>query len=429
MFDFFFLFSIYFFFSYNLYLLIRELIMAERKFTKSFDAALQQAYVFHAGFLTDKADFVAASPLFDDPFAANFLTDIQAADALPTLDDDNAVQFQFAYDLEGLMKLGREQYQKLLLYVKLAYPDDEAAMAAFKAEDYERDSKSTLRMINLMQNAYMIADSSAYKTDLIAVGFLQTDIDMLDSLADDIDSKNTEYQTFMNLAKRRSQVRIVAFNKFWDSMVMLSDTSKIIYRDLPGKLAFYLLYPELPIPNAPPAPVNLMWTIATDTFSWDAVPTATSYQLVFRANGATEWEEVYTGAAYSVVFDPGPGEWEFKVRARNAGGYGDYSVIIQILVPGGLDVPANVALVYFPAPDDYLQLTWDAVTGATGYKLYQSIVNIGQPSGIYTSPTFPISSPYVVNNPIAGKRYYYKVAATAPGKMSEPSAEVYVDVS
>jgi hypothetical protein len=403
--------------------------MAIKKFNKSYDAALEQSYVFHAGFLLDKATFIAASPLFADPFAANFLVDIEAADVLPTIDDDNAVQFQFAYDLEGLMEQAKELYQKLMLYVGLAYPGDEAAFAAFKSEDYVRDSKSTDRMINLLQNANLVADSVAYKAGLIAVGFLQVDIDLLDSLAADIKDKNTEYQLFMNLATKRSQVRIVAFNKFWDAMVRLSDTSKIIYKDDPGKIAFYLLYPEAPTPNPPAVPENLSWVLATDTFSWDAVETATSYQLVFRANGATEWEECYAGATNSVVFDPGAGEWEFKVRARNAGGYSDYSIIIQILVPGGLDVPQNVLVVYLPAPDDYLSLTWDPVVGASSYKLYQSIVNIGQPSGPYSSPETPISSPHVVNNPISGKRYYYKVAAAAPGQMSEPSAAAFADVS
>jgi len=178
----------------------------------------------------------------------------------------------------------------------------------------------------------------------------------------------------------------------------------------------------------PDAPANLAWDVETDTFSWDEVESATSYQLVYKAPLAAEWEEVYNGVDLSAVFDPGPGQWEFKVRARNANGYGEFSEKITILVPGGIAPPTNVVLTYFPAPSNYLELTWDAVVGATGYKLYQSIVPVGQPSGVYTSPTMPVSSPYVVNEPTSGKRYYYKVAATAPGQMSEPSAEVFADV-
>ena len=93
----------------------------------------------------------------------------------------------------------------------------------------------------------------------------------------------------------------------------------------------------------PRPPIGLAYDIPTKTFSWDETHLATSYQLAYAKyvapppdNGKKkripkpDWEEAYEGADTSVVFDPGEGDWQFKVRARNKHGFGKWSEVITL---------------------------------------------------------------------------------------------------
>ena len=307
--------------------------MIDKKFSKSFDEVLQQAYLFYDGFLIDEADFTAASPLFAIPFAANFLIDIEAADALPTNEDVLNEQTLLTQAVEEAMESAREHYQKLLLYINLAWHDDKAIAKAFGSTLYDKARSNTLKLINLMQDSFNDANSVTYKADLIAVGFVQADIDLLSSLADDITAKNRVQEKFMKLSSQRSETRIVAFNKVWDSMAKLSDTSKIIFKDSPAKIEYYLLYPTGE-PQMPGKVQNMGYDLPTNTVSWDADFYSDTYQLERKFHTDPDWTVVYEGADTSVVDDPpSPGMWYFRCRGHNDEGYGNWSDELEVLMP------------------------------------------------------------------------------------------------
>lgn len=275
----------------------------------------------------------------------------------------------------------------------------------------------------------VVETATGYLADLAPVGLTQP---MIDTVDDDSEAFNILLLAVSSAVAARdlkTQERVALANEVYALVAKYCLIGKIIWDDVDeAKYNDYVIYQEEG-GSGLAAPENLVWTESTNTFSWDVVPVATSYQLSYKAPDTESWMVAYSGAENSVVFEPGAGEWEFKVRARNINGYGLWSDMLAILVAGGLAAPQNVALVYFPPTADYLSLTWDPVAGATGYKLYQSIVNIGNPPGPFLSPESPASSPHVVNNPMPGKRYYYNLTAFAPGEMSEHSATVYVDVS
>ena len=124
----------------------------------------------------------------------------------------------------------------------------------------------------------------------------------------------------------------------------------------------------------PDAPTGLACDVETKTFSWDETHLATSYQLAYRKYVAPDpekklpkldWEEAYAGADTSVVFDPGAGDWEFKVRARNKHGFGDFSEVITVNFNGGaLAVPTG-----FKFDEAEQKFFWDKVTDAETYQL------------------------------------------------------------
>lgn len=274
----------------------------------------------------------------------------------------------------------------------------------------------------------VVETATDYLADLTPVGLTQA---MIDAVDDDSEAFNVlllAVSSAVAVRDLKAQERVALANEVYALLAQYCLIGKIIWDDVDeAKYNDYVIYSEEG-GSGLAAPENLAWAEESDTFSWDAVGSATSYQLSYRALGVEDWMTAYQGAPLSVVFDPGPGQWEFRVRARNAGGYGLWSDALEILVSGGLSAPQNVALLYYPPSADYLSLTWDAVVGASAYKLYQSVVNIGNPAGLYTSPEHPVSSPYVVNNPLSGKRYYYKLKAISPGEMSDFSATVFADV-
>jgi len=403
--------------------------MIKTKFKKSFNEALEQGYYFHTQFLIDKADFEAFSPQFIDPFAANFLADLQAADALPTHDDDLGEQTLLTSHVEAKMEECRVEYQDLLAYVRLVWPDDEMVAGDFGARVYEKARKSAPDMINLMQKAKKKADSADYKADLIAAGFLQTDIDKLGTLATELDTVNNTQREYVEQSVHRTKERVDAFNKFWDTMVIISDISKRIWVDDEAQIEMYLLYPDEPTPLPPAAPQNLTFLPSSFMFSWDPVATATSYQLVFKLTVNNDWIDAYTGSGTSFNFNPGNGIWQFRCRARNSGGFGPWSDIITVQLPTTLDPPYNVSVMNDPDPVSHNVITFSIVPEATSVDVYVSIVPLGGDEGMYNfdgnfSPVSPIE-----RNVGTGLRYWYYLIAKAGTESSLESTHVYVDVS
>ncbi len=118
-------------------------------------------------------------------------------------------------------------------------------------------------------------------------------------------------------------------------------------------------------------------------FSWDAVETATSYQLVYHAVGDMEWIELYAGAMPEapIPFNPDNGEYVARLRARNAVGYSDWSDELTVTI--GLQPPEIWELVYNSGTSQ-VTLQWHNSIGTSENDIYQSIVPIGDPAGVFT---------------------------------------------
>ncbi len=70
------------------------------------------------------------------------------------------------------------------------------------------------------------------------------------------------------------------------------------------------------------------------TVSWNAVDTATSYQLDLGGGGS--WSNIYSGSALSRIQNHGfDGAYDYRVRACNVGGCGPYSATRRVQVVGG----------------------------------------------------------------------------------------------
>ncbi len=142
-----------------------------------------------------------------------------------------------------------------------------------------------------------------------------------------------------------------------------------------------------PIPNY----IDALITDKSMMVTWGSIPIATSYEISFDGNVRT------TTMPFSLYNDLEPNTRHVvKVRAINYNGNSDWSS--EIVKYTLLTVPSN--LVVRPRSSSAC-LTWDAVSGATGYEIYRDDILIGTCN----------TNTYNDNGLIAGNTYVYKVKA------------------
>lgn len=311
--------------------------MLERDYTMEDLLMLERAQVFHNAFLTDEGSFTAAFPSFIAPFAANFQTAIDDADAMPSsyeIDTEIAV---VTNELNNLLPSGQRAIQKLYSYVDIIW-NDKVVLKTFGKDIYEEARTSARKMKELLEFANRRAEMPKYKPSLIAAGYTQADIDELKTIEDEIDAKIKEQKDMMADRLDSTLARIKALNEVWGFMKQINKASKVVFVDNPAKLELYLLYPTQH--SSLPKVKNL-----TAVFEGVPVP-----------NGELNWDFVFGGIDYEIqrsdvplgqppgTFVPivtvqnnsysdivGGGQtYYYRVRAKNASLSGAWSDVAQM---------------------------------------------------------------------------------------------------
>lgn len=337
--------------------------MITAKFSKSYDDVLSQAYLFHSGLVRDLASFTAFSPLFNVDYASDFLDLIVDAGEIPTNEEDLNNQVILSSEVEGKMEESRVLYRKLNSYVHVKWGNNDPTLRAFGSNLYDKARQSPQKMVNLLELANRAAESAKYKTDLIAVGFTQLDIDRLLSLSEELNDVYNDQQEFIQLSADRTEQRVIAFNKVWDVMVQINYASKQVFVDSPALIEYYLLYPESGTIGKLTAPQNFMFDPVNYDFSWSAVDNATSYELQQSTDG-TNWTEYWTGSETTCSYEESPVTMMYyRVRGRNSSGYGPVSDTIAYDFAPPLVAPSNFEY----DPNSYY-FSWNAVPNAQYYE-------------------------------------------------------------
>lgn len=139
--------------------------------------------------------------------------------------------------------------------------------------------------------------------------------------------------------------------------------------------------------DVPAIPIGFeyKWLDPVLKLEWKAVEGATSYQLAYRKTAEEAWEELYSGAEKEFEFEPAPGGTFYRVRARNADGYGDWSVTLQHEVEGEAPVgewPNELIGLYAAfrtLPSILIEVGFNAQGGADWYNLKRMKVALGDP--------------------------------------------------
>jgi len=232
-------------------------------------------------------------------------------------------------------------------------------------------------------------------------------IDGLKSLIDAVKAAETAAQDEFEDAKSATRELQAIFRTDSKKLALLYDWAVAMWGAEDPRMieiGFVQRYPQSgggggEVPAAP-EDFGYLWLDPVLQFGWHAVDGATSYQIAFSEDGGVVWEELYSGADTDFEYEPPVGLRQYRVRARNADGYGEWSDIIEYEIAGEPPMgayPNELTGLYanysdFPSP--IIIVGHDGQTGAESYRLKRLKVLIGDPD--------PTNADMPVDNYITG---------------------------
>ncbi len=216
----------------------------ERKYNMGDDPMLERAQVFHDQLNGELADFTTRFPWLDAVWLSAFQADITAADAFPK---DESVTLDIKIltgDVTASMQQGYAALQALGGYAKLAYPTDTARERVFGQQYWADARENTLKLQEALELAYAKADSASFKADLLAKGYTQVEIDQLNTLAVDLQTKNG-LQEALKVGRHVTKAdRIALLNVVWEHMRTVNTCASVVWAADADRLDQYQLYPS-----------------------------------------------------------------------------------------------------------------------------------------------------------------------------------------
>jgi len=159
------------------------------------------------------------------------------------------------------------------------------------------------------------------------------------------------------------------------------------------------------MPDAPTSVVAMVNSANSITVSWKEVLGATGYRIYRSTTSSGTYELAGTTATLSYANSglTAGTTYYYKVTAYNDGGEGSQSYNVSAttlpMAPTSITATANST--------SSITISWSAVTGADGYKIYRSTTS----SGFYEEISSSTSISYTDIGLTSNTTYYYKIAA------------------
>ncbi|SPF46016.1 Cell wall-binding protein [Candidatus Desulfosporosinus infrequens] len=180
--------------------------------------------------------------------------------------------------------------------------------------------------------------------------------------------------------------------------------------------------------SVPSIPTNLTATTASSSqinLTWDAISGATSYYLYMASsyNGTYSNIAVLTSPSYAHTGLSTNSTYYYEVQAVNSAGSSGFSAIASATTSNTADnilsTPTNLTAT--AAGSSQINLTWDAISGATSYNIYRATSS----SGTFANIVAVTTAGYVDTALSSGTTYYYEVQAVNSAGTSSYSSEAF----
>ena len=189
-----------------------------------------------------------------------------------------------------------------------------------------------------------------------------------------------------------------------------SDWAKITIEEGNGPLTNATLHCAKSVPAAPVVRIGNSASSGKPMLTWNAVEGATSYRI-YRSTAKGSGYSLLgttTATSYTNTGAKAGTTYYYRVKACNDAGLSPYSNIVSGQVKTVTPKPAApVVKIGNSASSGKPMLTWNAVSGATSYKVYRATSK----SGTYSLLGTVTATSYTNTGAKAGTTYWYKVKA------------------
>ena len=250
--------------------------------------------------------------------------------------------------------------------------------------------------------------SNQYIAQLGAYGVTTALITELEELATAFSASMVAQEQSMDARRIATNERTVAANEIYTLVSSYSNYGKKFYvKTNPAKYNDYIIYTSTS-PGGLTAPANFAFDPIIYDLTWDAVENATSYEIQSSIDG-TNFAEYWTGPGTDCTLEAIPSVLTYyRVRARNAGGYGAFSAVVQYNFAAPVQAPINLAYDTLT-----MNFSWELVPAATRYEInYRhtdqvtwTVLDAGQGNTFY--------QPFPWGNYLAKVRAYRNLVAGA----------------
>ena len=165
--------------------------------------------------------------------------------------------------------------------------------------------------------------------------------------------------------------------------------------------------------------------------SWNSVSNATSYKVYRSSSSSGTYSQLGSATSNTYSYDNNPlsGYNYYKVKAVNSAGESSYSSYAYYNNTGGggggttvPNAPTGVTATNVgTSSSPQIEISWNAVSNATSYKVYRS----SSASGSYSLLGSTSSTYKYDNNPMSGYNYYKVKAVNSAGESSYSSYAYY----
>jgi fibronectin type 3 domain-containing protein len=190
-----------------------------------------------------------------------------------------------------------------------------------------------------------------------------------------------------------------------------------------GKKSAAITAATIQKPEAPTGLEEITHTENAITISWDSVSGAAEYriyagttagELTLQGNTTTKTIYVITGVTSNVTY-------YIEVSAANGAGESERSSTITVTTNQSVKPAAPSGLVAGIITNNSIAISWNSVSGATGYKVFAGTTASGM-----TLHGNPVETGYTITELVANTTYYIAVSALTASNESNQSAHINI---
>src|ERR1035437_8263887 len=152
----------------------------KKKFNKSYNLLLEQAYLMHFLLSEDILLFTEEFPSINNQFLNTFENAIKSADEFPQDDGIKSNLVLSKLDADKIMRTARNRISRLYKFIEYNFEDDPDMTENFGKNLYRKARSNQSKLVELLALAYSKAMEDENHQPLLDKGFSQEKIDELD---------------------------------------------------------------------------------------------------------------------------------------------------------------------------------------------------------------------------------------------------------